>query len=143
MAIADLLTSHNEGFNKLFKTIHSESLTLSEQNKSYRTNLQQVYMAACCISIEANQSFHIANPGAGKTYAILLAANHILLNATDRSMRVVIFSIEEIVVEQLRQKAKIFPASANMLITNKWDYEAWRQLPKAVFFFDEGEQLVE
>ena len=58
-------------------------------------------------------------------------------------MRVVIFSIEEIVVEQLKSKAKIFPACSNMIITNHWDLAEWRKLPKAVFFFDEGEQLVE
>ena len=42
-----------------------------------------------------------------------------------RKKKVIIYSMEEIVVEQLKQKSLIFPTHSSMLITNEWDPESW------------------
>ena len=117
----------------------THSLSLSENSDIYRTNVLQVYMATCAVELSADQCFHIANPGAGKTFAILLAANYNIMADTTRKKKVIIYSMEEIVVEQLKKKSLIFPTHSSMLITNVWDIDSWMSHKDAVFFFDEGE----
>ena len=99
-------------------------------------------MATNCFHCPAKASVHIAKPATGKTMAMLLLASYTVLQAEKKDLKVVIYSSVPIVVEQLAQKAKMFPYHNGMLITGKWDTEAWLSYPHVMFIFDEAEELI-
>ena len=59
------------------------------------------------IRSENKADFIISAPGSGKTFVMLLAVNYALKKGNDLD-RCVIYSSEEIVVQQIAEKVKLF-----------------------------------
>ena len=73
---------------------------------------------------------------------MLLAANYLLTFATE-TRRCVIYSSEEIVVQQIAEKIKIFPMEDEFIVTSDWNPIEWRaSYPNAIFVIDEAETAI-
>ena len=108
----------------------------------YYTNPYQVYQAACLICSPNAQDILISAPGSGKTYVMLLAVSFVLENA-EQFDRCVIYSSEEIVVQQILQKVKLFPCEDDVVVTSEWEPWEWRNTyQKALYVIDEAETLI-
>ena len=108
----------------------------------YYTNPYQVYQATCLMCSPNAQDILISAPGSGKTYVMLLAVSFVLANA-EQFDRCVIYSSEEIVVQQILQKVKLFPCEDDVVVTSEWEPWEWRNTyQKALYVIDEAETLI-
>ena len=95
------------------------------------------------VTSDTNSDFIITAPGSGKTFVMLLAVNYALTVNNTYYNRCVIYSGEEIVVQQIAEKVKLFKAEDEIIVTSLWDPFRWRSTyPKALFVVDEAETLI-
>ena len=95
------------------------------------------------VDSESNSDFLITAPGSGKTFVMLLAVNYALTVENTVYNRCVIYSGEDIVVQQIAEKVKLFPCEDEIIVTSLWDPFRWRnEYPNAIFVVDEAETLI-
>ena len=80
------------------------------------------------VTSDTNSDFIITAPGSGKTFVMLLAVNYALTVANTVYNRCVIYSGEDIVVQQIAEKVKLFRAEDEIIVTSLWDPFRWRNV---------------
>ena len=76
---------------------------------------------------------------------LMLASYAIQASLSDgKQTKVVIFSTEPVVRNQIRLKMKMFPNSISMIVPENFEMLKWIVLyPECIFIFDEAEEVFE